>query len=148
MADTAADEGPETDTDPLTQASGGSDQREAGGDQPAKRVRSASRSGSTATSARWARRDEPLGHDPVEPREQSIPVAVRAEQADRLGVQVELRPGHHLGQLLQRAEPTGQGDEPVRQVGHHRLAGMERLDDPQVGDAPVGQLPFDEPAAG
>ena len=53
VADTTADEGAETDADPLTQAPGGSDQRDAGGDQRANRASSVSRSGSTATSARW-----------------------------------------------------------------------------------------------
>ena len=46
-------------------------------------------------------------------------------------MQLELGPRHDLGQLLERAEPAGQGDEPVGQLGHPGLALVQGLDDVQ-----------------
>ena len=70
--------------------------------------------------------------------------AIRAEQPDRLGVELELRPRGHLGQLLERPEATRQRDEPVGQLGHPGLALVERFDDVQLGQPGVGQLAIDE----
>ena len=76
------------------------------------------------------------------------PVAVDRQQPDRLGVEVELRPRRDLGELLERAEAAGQRDEPVGELGHHRLALVERADDVQLGQPGVGQLAIDQAPAG
>jgi len=73
--------------------------------------------------------DEPLGDRHVEPREEQAPVVADIEQADRLAVELELRPRHDLGQLFERPEPTGQRDERIGEVGHLRLALVQRVDD-------------------
>ena len=72
-------------------------------------------------------------HRAVEPAQQVVPVAAHVEQPDRLRVQAELGPRHDLGQLLERAEAAGQRDERVGQLGHDRLALVERGDDAQLG---------------
>ena len=77
--------------------------------------------------------DEALGHGVVEERGELGVVAAHVEQPERLGVQPELRPGVDLEQLLERAHPARERDEPVRELGHQRLALVHRADDPQVG---------------
>ena len=71
-------------------------------------------------------------------------VAAHVEQAERLGVQPELRPGVDLEQLLERADPARQRDEAVRELGHQRLALVHRADDVQLGQPGMGDLPVDE----
>ena len=56
-------------------------------------------------------------------------------------MEAELRPRRDLEQLLQGAEPAGEGHEPVGQLVHQGLALVHRADDPQVGEAVVGDLP-------
>ena len=65
------------------------------------------------------------------------------EQAERLGVQPELRPGRDLDELLERPEAAGQRDETVGEVGHHRLALVHRPDHAQLGDLRVTDLARD-----
>jgi hypothetical protein len=43
----------------------------------------------------------------VEEPQQEVKVAERVEETDRLRMQPELRPRGHLGQLVQRAQPSG-----------------------------------------
>ena len=76
----------------------------------------------------------------VEEVEQGLPEAVEVEHPDRLGVDAELGPRGDLGQLLERAEPTGQGEEGVGLLGHALLALVHRVDLDQLGDALVADL--------
>ena len=64
--------------------------------------------------------DEALGDGAIEEGLERREVAADVEQADRLGVELELRPRQHLGQLLERAEAARQGDERVGERGHLR----------------------------
>jgi hypothetical protein len=47
---------------------------------------------------------------------QRVIEAVDVQQAERLGVQAELRPRPDLEELLQRAEASGEREERVRQT--------------------------------
>jgi hypothetical protein len=52
----------------------------------------------------------------------------------------ELGPGHGLHELVQGAEPAGQHDEAIRQVGHGRLSLVHRVHHLERGQALVGDL--------
>ena len=67
-----------------------------------------------------------------------------SSSADGLGVQPELAHVRISHSSSKRAEAAGEGDEAVGQVGHHRLALVHRTDDPQLGEALVGDLPAHE----
>jgi hypothetical protein len=56
---------------------------------------------------------EPLGRQAVHGRQQRAEVIGHVQQADRLGVDAELRPRQDLEQLVQRPVPAGQGGEGV-----------------------------------
>ena len=91
---------------------------------------------------------EPLGDGVVEETQQQVEVAERIEQPDRLCVQAQLSPGGHLGELVERPQATGQGDEPIGELDHRRLALVHGADHPQVREAGVGDLGVDERLAG
>ena len=105
---------------------GGGAQRAPGGDHDSNRPSRVSRSGSRISRPRCVRRHEAGLDRVVEPGEERPPVAVGVEQADRLGVQVELGPRGDLGQLLERAQAAGQRDERVGELTHACLALVER----------------------
>ena len=137
LADAEGDQGPEGDPDSRLLG------------RPARqpnRSRSASRSGSSPRRARLSGARKPSATAWSSQPSKRVPVAGRAEQADRLGVQPELRPRRDLGQLLERPEPARQGDEAVGQGRHLGLALVERLDHAQLGQAAVCQLAVDQPA--
>ena len=83
-------------------------------------------------------------HRPLHPLEQWRPVAGGVEQDDRLGDQPELVPGEHLGELVDRAEPAGQDDEPVGQLVEPRLALVHRRGHLDAGEPGVGHLGADQ----
>ena len=64
-----------------------------------------------------------------EEREQRPPETADIDDEDRLGVAIELRPGHLLDQLLQRADPARQRDEGVGAIEHRLLALVHVADD-------------------
>jgi hypothetical protein len=76
----------------------------------------------------------------VDQGKQPVVEAGDVQDADRLAVQPELRPGDHLEQLLERAEAAREGDHGVRQLGHQRLPLVHALHDSEVGQAVVGEL--------
>ena len=82
----------------------------------------------------------------IEQREKRGPEVIHVEQHDRTVVQTELSPGGHLRQLLERAEPAGQGDEGVGQVEHEALAVVHRRDLVELGEAGVGDLAREQAA--
>jgi uncharacterized protein (TIGR00730 family) len=85
--------------------------------------------------------NEALPDGVVEERLERREVAVDVEQADRLGVEVELRPRQDLGQLLERAEAAGQRQERVGQGGHLGLMGAVADAALAAGGRVVGVIP-------
>src|SRR4051794_6793248 len=59
-------------------------------------------------------------------------------------MQAELRPREDHEKLLERADPAGERDERVGEVGHQRLALVHRAHDAQVGDALVADLEVED----
>ena len=92
-----------------------------------------------------ADRDESLDRGVVEVSDERPEEAPHVERTDRLPVELELRPGQDLRELLQRPETAGQGHEGVGELGHHGLPLVERGHDPDVDHAAVRQLAIDEP---
>jgi len=86
---------------------------------------------------------EAFGDGRVEEGKEPAPVVPDVEEADRLGVQAELRPRQDLTQLVERAHAAGQHQEGVGERGHERLALVHAADDAKVGDAAVRQLAID-----
>lgn len=84
--------------------------------------------------------DEAFVDQVVEEGQQRIVETVHFEQAQRLGVVAQLAPGPDLEQLFQGAEPAGQGDEGVGQLGHARLARVHAVYHFQAGQALVADL--------
>ena len=108
VADAEADEDRPRPTRPLARAAGPAVQAGArlasvARRRPRREPASRLRGRASRNSPRWAGATKPSVDGVVEPAEQRVPVAVRVEQADRLGVQAELRPRRDLGQLLERA---------------------------------------------
>ena len=56
---------------------------------------------------------EALGRGAVDKREQVVEVAADVDEADRLGVDSELRPGNRLEQLVEGPETSGKRNEGV-----------------------------------
>ena len=54
--------------------------------------------------------------------DQRLPEAIDVGDQNRLAVTAELRPGQLLHQFLERADPSGQGDERIGALEHHALA--------------------------
>src|ERR1700674_3325604 len=67
---------------------------------------------------------ELLGDRVIQKREQWIEITGDIEQSTRLRVHPELAPRPGLKEFLERPDPAGQRNEPVRQLGHHRLSRM------------------------
>ena len=61
-----------------------------------------------------------VGH-PLEEVDQRVPEAADIDDQHRLGVLVELGPGHHLDDLLERADAAGQRHEGVGALEHDSL---------------------------
>jgi hypothetical protein len=80
----------------------------------------------------------------VEHRHQGLPEAVDVEEGAGLLAEAKLAPGQHLEHFVQRAETAGQGDEPIGQLEHPRLARMHGIDDFEAGDAAMGDFPVDQ----
>ncbi len=89
---------------------------------------------------------ESFGHLMAHEGAQAVIETVDVQQANRLGVDAQLGPGHHLEQLFQRAHPARHGDEAFGQVGHHRFALVHVLDDEQAREARVADFALDEGA--
>ena len=87
---------------------------------------------------------EALGHRVVEERREAVVEAAHVQQPAGLAVHPELRPGDDLEELLEGAQPAGQREEAVGQVGHQRLALVHRVDGAQVGQAEVGDLALEQ----
>ena len=56
----------------------------------------------------------------------------------------ELRPRDDLAEFLERAEPAGHRDKRIRQRRHRRLALVHRIDDAEIGQRAVRELPCHE----
>ena len=79
----------------------------------------------------------------LDERQQRIPEAVDVHQHERLRVEAELALDQDLGELLERAEAAGQGDEGVAAMGERGLPAAHVADrvehvQPLVGDAREG----------
>ena len=81
-----------------------------------------------------------MGEELPEP----VPVAFHVEDADRLGVNPELRPREDLEGLLEGAQASGQRDEAVDERRHRGLALVHGAHDAQLGQAGVSELARDE----
>jgi hypothetical protein len=90
------------------------------------------------------RPDEPLADQLVDQGLQAGQQAVRIEDHDRLGVQAERAGNPDLQQLLQRAQPTRQGEEGVGGVVHPALALAHVGGDHELVCAVVGHLQADQ----
>src|SRR6266571_4248634 len=86
------------------------------------------------------RRHELLARGMIEHRQQMIVVAVDIENATRLAVQAELRPGQRLAELLEGTEAAGHSDEAIGQIRHHLLALMHGVDYMQMGELMIREL--------
>ena len=104
---------------------------------------SASTSALVVQAGAIAGSQEALGDGRVEEGQEAAPVVADLEEADRLGVQAELRPGQDLAQLVEGAHAAGQHQEGVGERRHQRLALVHAADDAEVGDAAVRQLALD-----
>src|SRR5581483_7949742 len=78
--------------------------------------------------------------DPVDQSQQRSPIAVDADDQDRLVVELQLAPGDDLEELVQRTGPAGQDDERIGPAEHRRLARMHALGDDQPADAAMADL--------
>ncbi len=58
----------------------------------------------------------------IDQHQQRVPKAIDVGNQDRLLVPAELRPGHLLDELLERAEAARQGDERIRPIEHGAFA--------------------------
>ena len=76
--------------------------------------------------------------------EQAVIEARDVQKRTGLAVTPKLSPGPHLEELFQRTDTAWQGDEPIRQFGHQRLALVHRGDDPQVRKAGMRHLQLDQ----
>ena len=83
--------------------------------------------------------DEALGAGVLDQRQQRFEVALDVQQADRLAVHPDLRPGQDLKQLFKGAEPAGERHEGVPDLRHVRLALMHRIDQDHFAQGGVGQ---------
>jgi hypothetical protein len=88
-------------------------------------VRGVDETGRHGAIDQFAQRSEEPGH---------------VEDAARLVVNAELRPGENFEEFVQRPVAAGQHDESVRRVGHRRLALVHGLHDPEAGQARVRDL--------
>ena len=86
---------------------------------------------------------EPRLRDAFHHLHERVPEAVDVEETDRLAVQRQGLPGPHLEELLERPEASGQGEECVRPVGHHRLALVHGVDDVQLAEVVPAPLALD-----
>jgi hypothetical protein len=84
--------------------------------------------------------DEPGRHGAVDQFAQRSEEPGHVEDAARLVVNAELRPGEYLEEFVQRPVAAGEHDEGVRRVGHRGLALVHSLDDPEAGQALMRDL--------
>ena len=110
----------------------------------ARRSRSGTRLVADGDRAQVELADEALVDGMAGERDQRPPVAGDVEQPDRLGVQAELRPRQLLHQLVERPEATRESHERTGELRHQRLALVQRLHDPKLGQSLVGELALDE----
>ncbi len=103
---------------------------------------SAMRIGRHVQQPAMLRLHEALGRRAIQERDQSVVIAVHVEQSVRLRLEAELRPAERLEQLVHRADAARQRQERVRQVAHAHLALRQRLDDLELPEAVVPDLPF------
>ena len=75
----------------------------------------------------------------IEEPDQRIPEAGDVGEEHRLLVAAELRPGHLLDQLLQRADAAGKRDERVRALEHQHFALMHVVGDDELGQVAIGR---------
>ncbi len=80
----------------------------------------------------------------VEEGEEGLEVAVDVEQADRLLVVSELRPGGGLEELVEGAEAARQDHVRIREPAHHGLSRVHGVDDDELREARVRDLVADE----
>ena len=76
----------------------------------------------------------------IEKSDQTVVVTRHIEQAARLAVETELRPGPHLENLFKRADAARQRDEAVSQFRHQGLARMHRWRDVKFGQICVREF--------
>jgi two-component system alkaline phosphatase synthesis response regulator PhoP len=86
------------------------------------------------------RLDESFRHGLVDEGGERRIEAAHVQQSARFAMQSELRPRHHLEELLKRADAARHGDEAVGELRHHRLARVHRIYDVQLGDAGLRDL--------
>src|SRR5262245_55250093 len=84
--------------------------------------------------------EEAFLHRVVEELDQAVEVAGDVEDAGGLGVDAQLTPGEDLKIALEGADPAGEDDEGIREVGHLGLPLVHRGDHDEVGNAGVGGL--------
>jgi hypothetical protein len=82
--------------------------------------------------------------NPVDQRDQRVPVAGKVDQHDRLAVVAQLTQGHHLEHLVERAKPARQHDEAVGTGDHLVLAVEHVARHDQLGDRPMADLALEQ----
>jgi len=92
------------------------------------------------------RSHEPVCDRAVSERPEGRVVLRDVEDAARLAVKPELRPGDHLAELVPRAEAAGKHDERVGEISHELFALMHRLDDVKLSQSGMGDLAIDQMA--
>jgi hypothetical protein len=92
------------------------------------------------------RSHESVGDRAVGERDERRIVVRDVEDAARLAVKSELRPGHHFAELVPGSEAARKHDERVREIGHELFALMHRLDDVKLGESGVADLAIDQMA--
>lgn len=85
-----------------------------------------------------------LGDAMVKESQEWVVEAVGVEQKNRLGVDFECVPGEDFEEFFEGAVASGQCDECVGAVGHHRLTRVHGTGNVEFGHAMMGNFKIDE----
>jgi hypothetical protein len=85
---------------------------------------------------------ETLRYRVVEKLQEVVEVAADIQETARLRMKLQLTPGQHFDDLLQRPESAWHSDKPVGQDRHQRFSFMHGIDDVQFGQVRVCNFLF------